>query len=97
MTDLNVPIHVEMFSTGDGQLVITAETYYHDRDLALTRIETFYMLFLDKVLTRRAPTVETEYDMSKASCRFVVNQPPPGPIMRERHGIVSTTITLGDA
>lgn len=95
MSELNVPVYVEMYPTGDGQLVITAETYYEDRDLALTRIELFYMLFPEKVLTRRAPTVETEHDMSKASCRFVVEQPPPGLIMCERHGIVSTPFKLG--
>lgn len=91
MTDLSIPISVELLIMGDGQMSITASTYYHDRDLALTRIEAFYMLFPDKVLTRRVPEVETNNGISKASCRFIVNEPPPGPVLRKRLNIVSTT------
>lgn len=98
MSDFSYAVSVDVYSNFDGQLVLTAATYGPDRDLALMRIETFFAIFGEQILlTRRTPTVETNNGISKASCRFVINAPEPGPIVREKLNLTSVTFGTIDA
>lgn len=95
---LTYSVNVDVFLNGEGEMVLTAETYGSDRDIVLMRIETFFTIFGKQIiLTRRAPTVETHNGISKASCRFVINHPAPGPIVREKLNLEPTTFHLGEA